>query len=235
MDVAAVEIRNLSYSYPDNTSALEDVSLAVGAGERVVILGANGAGKSTLLLHLNGLLRGSGLVRICGLEVKRRNLNEIRRKAGVVFQNPDDQLFCPTVYEDIAFGLRNLGFSEEVVKGKVRDSLEQTGVPGFEHRSAHHLSFGQKRRVAIAAVLAMEPEILVLDEPTSNLDPKGKRQIRSLLGEISLTQIIVTHDLNSVREMADRVVVMFRGRIFADGKPEEILGDEELLKAADLW
>lgn len=235
MDVAAVEIRNLSYSYPDNTEALEDVSLNITVGERVVILGANGAGKSTLLLHLNGLLRGSGLVRICGLEVKRRNLNEIRRKAGVVFQNPDDQLFCPTVYEDIAFGLRNLGFSEEAVKGKVRDSLEQTGVPGFEHRSAHHLSFGQKRRVAIATVLAMEPEILVLDEPTSNLDPKGKRQIRSLLGEISLTQIIVTHDLNSVREMADRVVVMFGGRIFADGKPGEILGDEELLKAADLW
>ena len=230
----AVEIRDLSYSYPDGTKALDNIDLTVTTGEKVVILGANGAGKSTLLLHLNGLLRGNGLVRICGLETSRKNLNEIRRRVGMVFQNPDDQLFCPTVYEDIAFGLRNLGYTEDAVLRKVEESLLAVGLNGIAGRSAHHLSFGQKRRVAIATVLAMEPEILVLDEPTSNLDPKGKRQIRSLLAEIGLTQIIVTHDLDSVREMAGRVVVVFRGKIFADGKPDEILTDKELLKAVDL-
>ena len=230
----AVEIRDLSYSYPDGTKALDNIDLTVTTGEKVVILGANGAGKSTLLLHLNGLLRGNGLVRICGLETSRKNLNEIRRRVGMVFQNPDDQLFCPTVYEDIAFGLRNLGNAEDKVSEKVEEVLLAVGLNGIAGRSAHHLSFGQKRRVAIATVLAMEPEILVLDEPTSNLDPKGKRQIRSLLAEIGLTQIIVTHDLDSVREMAGRVVVVFRGKIFADGKPDEILTDKELLKAVDL-
>lgn len=230
----AVEIENLSYSYPDGAKALDNIGLIVTTGEKVVILGANGAGKSTLLLHLNGLLRGCGQVRICGLETGRKNLDEIRRKVGMVFQNPDDQLFCPTVYEDIAFGLRNLGYNEDAVLRKVEESLLAVGLNGIAGRSAHHLSFGQKRRVAIATVLAMEPEILVLDEPTSNLDPKGKRQIRNLLAEIGLTQIIVTHDLDRVREMADRVVIMFRGRVFADGKPEVILSDDELLKAADL-
>ena len=230
----AVEIRDLSYSYPDGTKALDNIDLTVTTGEKVVILGANGAGKSTLLLHLNGLLRGNGLVRICGLETSRKNLNEIRRRVGMVFQNPDDQLFCPTVYDDIAFGLRNLGNAEDKVSEKVEEVLLAVGLNGIAGRSAHHLSFGQKRRVAIATVLAMEPEILVLDEPTSNLDPKGKRQIRSLLAEIGLTQIIVTHDLDSVREMAGRVVVVFRGKIFADGKPDEILTDKELLKAVDL-
>lgn len=230
-----IEIEDLTYIYPDGKKALENINLKIIAGEKVVILGANGAGKSTLLLHLNGLLRGSGKVTIAGIEIGPKNLKEIRRKVGMVFQNPDDQLFCPTVYDDIAFGLRNLGFDENLAGRLVKKALHEVGLDGFDERSAHHLSFGQKRRTAIATVLAMAPEIIVLDEPTSNLDPKGKRRIKELLKKIGGTQVIVTHDLLNAAELAERVVVLAEGRVFADGPSEKILADEDLLRNAGLW
>jgi cobalt/nickel transport system ATP-binding protein len=225
----AVEINKLVYSYPDGTLALRGVNLTIEEGESVGIVGPNGAGKSTLLLHLNGILMGRGEVRIFGLPVDKQNLREIRRRVGLVFQDPDDQLFSPTVFDDVAFGPMNMGFSREEVAAAVSRALQEVGVTGQEKRSAHHLSYGQKKRVAIATVLSMNPDLLVLDEPSSNLDPRARREFSELLQGMKITKILVTHDLPFVFENCDRVVVMSGGKVAADGEAFDILSNEELL------
>jgi cobalt/nickel transport system ATP-binding protein len=233
MNVPAVQIEALSYSYPDGSPALREISLTLAHGERVALVGANGAGKSTLLLHLNGILL-SGSVTICGLPVVKRNLKAIRQKVGLVFQNPDDQLFCPTIFEDVAFGPRNLQLPEHEVRRRVEAALRAVGLADSGGRSAFHLSIGEKKRAALATVLAMQPEILVLDEPTSNLDPRGRREIIQVLRDLGGTQLIATHNLDLVRALCTRVLVMRAGRIVADGAPRTVLADEEFLKANDL-
>lgn len=226
----AVEIRDLYYAYPDGTPALRGVNLLVEEGESVGIVGPNGAGKSTLLLHLNGILTGRGEVRIFGLPVEKANLREIRRRVGLVFQDPDDQLFSPTVFDDVAFGPLNMGLSREEVAAAVTRALEQVGLEGMEKRSAFHLSFGQKKRAAIATVLSMNPDLLVLDEPSSNLDPRARREFSELLQRTKITKILVTHDLPFVFENCERVVVMDRGKVVADGDVIAIMSDERLLQ-----
>ena len=229
-----MEIKDLDYAYPDGTIALRGVNLTVEEGESVGIVGPNGAGKSTLLLHLNGILTGRGEVRIFGLGVERKNLREIRRRVGLVFQDPDDQLFSPTVFDDVAFGPINMGLPREEVEAAVARALEEVGVTGQERRSAHHLSYGQKKRVSIATVLSMRPDLLVLDEPSSNLDPRARREFSELLQGMKITKILVAHDLPFVFENCDRVVVMSGGRVVADGDAFSILSDEALLAAHGL-
>ena len=225
-----IQIENLSFSYPDGTPALQGVSLDILKDQKIAFIGPNGAGKSTLLLHLNGVFSCNGSVRVLGMKLEKKNLKSIRQKVGLVFQNPDDQLFCPTVFDDVAFGARNLNLSEEQVTERVTRALAEVGLVGFEHHSAFHLSFGEKKRVSIATVLAMDSEILVLDEPTSNLDPRGKKEIAQLLREIDGTQIIVTHDLSLAQNLCDRVVVLSKGKKVADGPTEQILKDQTFLE-----
>jgi len=229
-----IRIEKLSFSYPDGTRALQDVSLDILCHQKVALIGPNGAGKSTLLLHFNGIFSCNGSVEVLGMKLEKKNLHAIRQKVGLVFQNPDDQLFCPTVFDDVAFGARNLGLAEDLVARRVRESLESVGLAGFEQHSAFHLSFGEKKRVSIATVLAMDSEILIFDEPTSNLDPRGKREITQLLRRIDGTQIIVTHDLGLVENLCDRVVVLSKGQKVADGTVREILSNQALLEAHGL-
>jgi len=231
---AVIRIRSLSWSYPDGHPALDDVSLDVLTGEKVGLVGANGAGKSTLLLHLNGVLPSGGCVRVLGMVVEKANLRAIRQSVGLVFQNPDDQLFCPTVGDDVAFGPRQLRLPEEQVAARVRESLAAVGLSGFEERSPFHMSFGEKKRVAIATVLSMAPKILALDEPTSNLDPKARRELIKLLERLGGVQVIASHDLDLVRTLCDRVVLLSKGRAVASGAPAEILADRALLQAHGL-
>lgn len=226
----AIEIKNLCYIYPDGTEALRNIDLSIENGESVALVGPNGAGKSTLILHLNGLLRGEGEVRVFGLPINDENVREIRRRVGVVFQDPDDQLFSPTVFDDVAFGPLNMGLPREEVERRVRKALEAVGMAGFEKRAAFHLSFGQKKRVAIATVLSMEPDVLVLDEPWGNLDPRGRRGLLNVLQSLPVTRLIVTHDLFYTMELCDRVVMMDGGRIIADAPLAQILADEGILK-----
>jgi len=230
----AVEIRNLSFRYPDGKTALKDVSFDLDPGERIAIMGGNGAGKSTLLMCLNGVLQSAGEILICGTPVIKKNYKPVRQKVGLLFQNADDQLFCPTVYDDVAFGLRNRGEKEDVIRRKVTESLHAVGLRGFERRNAFHLSVGEKKRVALATALCMEVEILALDEPTSSLDPKGKRELTDLLKRYSQTQIIATHDLHLARELCGRIVILANGSKIADGETREILKRKELLLAAGL-
>jgi len=230
----AVEIKDLYYVYPDGTPALRGVNLTIEEGESVGIVGPNGAGKSTLLLHLNGILTGRGEVKIFGLPVEKKNLREIRRRVGLVFQDPDDQLFSPTVFDDVAFGPINMGLSQEEVASAVSRALEEVGVTGQEKRSAHHLSYGQKKRVSIATVLSMNPDLLVLDEPSSNLDPRARREFSELLQPMKITKILVTHDLPFVFENCDRVVILSGGKVAADGEAFSILSDEDLLSGYGL-
>jgi cobalt/nickel transport system ATP-binding protein len=229
-----IEIKNLSFTYPDGHRGLKDVNFAVCPGENVAVIGPNGAGKSTLLLHLNGILRGNSTVKICGLTVVEKNLKEIRKKVGLIFQDPEDQLFSLNVFDDVAFGPINMGYSESEVKRRVAQALEWVGMVGYEQRSPHHLSVGEKKRIAIATVLALSPEILVIDEPTSNLDPRSKWSLVELLNQLPITKIIATHDLELVRALCHRTVVMDEGKIAADGKTESILNDILLLKAHGL-
>jgi cobalt/nickel transport system ATP-binding protein len=229
---AAVEVRDLTYSYPDGSPALRGVDLSVAAGERVAVLGPNGAGKTTLILHLNGILLPSeGTVEIGGLSVVPENFKEIRRRVGVVFQDPDDQLFMPTVRDDVAFGPANLGLRDEALAERVRGALDAVGMGHAAPRPPHHLSFGQRRRIALATVLAMDPQILVLDEPTSNLDPAARRDLADILTSLPVTGLIVTHDLPYALELCPRSVILNEGTVVADGPTAEILGDAALLAA----
>ncbi len=229
-----IDVRDLSFVYPDGTYGLRKVSLTVHAGESVAVVGPNGAGKSTLLLHLNGVLRGNSTVEICGMPVKDGNLKEIRRRVGLVFQDPDDQLFSLTVFEDVGFGPLNMGCGEAEVRERVSRALEWVGMKGYEKRSPHHLSIGEKKRIAIATVLALDPEVLALDEPTSNLDPRSKWSLVALLKRLPVTKVIATHDLDVVRALCQRVVVLDRGEVVADGTTEAILNDLPLMRAHGL-
>jgi cobalt/nickel transport system ATP-binding protein len=228
---AVLRVRGLSYRYPDGTLALQDVSLELREGERLALMGPNGAGKSTLLLHLNGLLEGEGRIEVDGMALGKRTLRAVRQKVGLVFQNPDDQLFCPTVFEDVAFGPRNLGLDEAEVGRRVQVSLEAVGLAGFEARNPSHLSIGEKKRAAIATVCAMQPRLLVFDEPTSSLDARGRRSIVELLLRLGGSQIIVTHDLALVRSLCSRAMVMGGGRGLADGPVGTVLADAARLES----
>ena len=229
----AIEITNLKYRYHDGTEALRGVSLCIAPGECVALLGPNGSGKSTVLLHLNGILpeklSADGAVKILGNPIATENLGTIRRQVGLVFQDPDDQLFCPTVQEDVAFGPQQLDLADAEVSARVQKSLAQVGLAGFEHRATHHLSHGEKRRVCLAGVLACEPAILILDEPTSDLDPRGRREFKALLRQIPATKLIATHDLELAVELCSRAIVLDRGEIVADGPTVELLNDEDLM------
>ena len=225
-----LEVANLSFAYPDGHQALHTVSLSIGAGEKVALVGPNGAGKSTLMLHLNGLLAGDGTLAVAGLPIRKENLPLIRSKVGMVFQNPDDQLFSPTVFDDVAFGPLHMGYPEAEVRQRVETALAQVGMAGFGERLSHHLSIGQKKRVAIATVLSMDPEILVLDEPSAGLDPRARRSLIELLRELPLTMLVSTHDMLLVQELFPRMIVMDEGRVVADGDTAVLLRDVAFLE-----
>jgi cobalt/nickel transport system ATP-binding protein len=226
----AVRIEDLDYAYPDGHRALTSVSLQVNKGESVAIMGPNGAGKSTLALHLNGILTGRGRIEIMGLEVNKKNMREIRGKVGLVFQDPDDQLFSPTVRDDVAFGPLNQGLTPDEVDHAVSRALAWVGMEAFEDRSPHHMSFGEKKRVSVATVLSMDPEILVLDEPVSNMDPRGRREFIELIKTLEATKFVVTHDVAMAQEICGRIVLMDKGEIVADGRPESVFEDRVLLE-----
>jgi cobalt/nickel transport system ATP-binding protein len=229
---SAFSVHDLAFAYPDGHEALFGVTLEVGEGERVALLGPNGAGKTTLVLHANGVLTPqSGSVRVGGLEVTKKNLSEIRRRVGIVFQDPDDQLFMPTVREDVAFGPANLGIRGDELQARVSAALSAVRMEAYADRPPHHLSFGQRRRVAIATVLSMDPDILVLDEPTSNLDPASRRELSEILEPLPLTMIMVTHDLPYALQMCERAALMDGGVIVADGATTEILSNATLMSA----
>jgi cobalt/nickel transport system ATP-binding protein len=237
-DVNALDVVDLAYRYPDGTAALQGVHLTVAPGERVGLLGPNGAGKSTLLLHLNGLLPErpdpSPAIHVFGTPVTEPHLAAIRAAVGLLFQDPDDQIFCPTVWEDVAFGPRQLGLRGDEITARAARALEQVGLAGFGDRLPHHLSRGEKRRVCLAGLLACEARLLALDEPTSDLDPRGRRELKALLAGLPVAQVIATHDLELVVELCPRVVVLDRGAVVAEGPTAEVLADEELMLAHGL-
>jgi cobalt/nickel transport system ATP-binding protein len=224
-----IKIENLNFAYPDGRRVLRDITLIVTRGEKVALIGPNGAGKSTFLLHLNGILRQNGAVKILGQNLNQSNIKRIKSQVGMVFQNPDDQLFSPTVFDDVAFGPLNMGWAEERVRQVVKTALESVGMSGFEKRSPHHLSLGEKKRIAMATVLSMNPEILVFDEPSSNLDPLSRWGLMRLLQSLPVTQIIATHDLELVKLICARTLILFQGKIVADGPTAKILENKRLL------
>ncbi|GAA4094943.1 energy-coupling factor ABC transporter ATP-binding protein [Nonomuraea soli] len=228
----SLEVSQLAYAYPDGTQALFGVDLSIGRGERVALLGPNGAGKTTLVMHLNGILTpGHGTVHVAGVPVVRDRLKEVRQRVGLVFQDPDDQLFMPTVRDDVAFGPANMGVRGEELERVVKEALDRVGMLEAIDRPPHHLSFGQRRRVAVATVLAMEPEILVLDEPSSNLDPAARRELAEILRSLEVTVLMVTHDLPYALELCERSLILSGGVIAADGPTRELLADDGLLAA----
>lgn len=228
----ALAVAGLEFAYPDGHRALTGVDLSVDVGEKVAILGPNGAGKTTLALHLNGILRGiGGSIEVGGLALDEGTLPEIRRRIGLVFQDPDDQLFMPTVRDDVAFGPANLGLSGDELDARVMEALEAVEADQFANRAPHHLSGGERRRVAIATVLAMRPDLLVLDEPTAGLDPAARREILDLLQSLDITQLIITHDLPFALELCPRSIIMSGGRIAADDRTGALLADQDLLAA----
>ncbi|UCG09946.1 MAG: ATP-binding cassette domain-containing protein [Dehalococcoidia bacterium] len=229
-----IKINNLSFIYPDGQPALSGLSLTVGQGESVAVIGPNGAGKSTLLLHLNGILHSNGTVKVFDRPVNDKNLRWVRSRVGLVFQDPDDQLFSPTVFDDVAFGPINMGYSEAEVHRAVSKALEWVGMTGYEKRSSHHLSIGERKRIAIATVLSMSPQILALDEPSGNLDPRSKWSLISLLRRLPMTKIVATHDLELVRALCSRTVILDRGQIVIDDATSLILNDKSLLAAHGL-
>lgn len=228
--IAVVEMRSVDFTYPDGRKALDGVDLVVAEGDRIALLGPNGAGKTTLALHLNGILRGNGSITVGGLEVHDDNLTEIRRRVGLVFQDANDQLFMPTVAEDVAFGPANLGLEGEELDRRVNEALGQVDARSLAPRPPHHLSGGEKRSAAIATALAMEPQVLVLDEPTSGLDPQGRRELAETLLSLQVTLLVITHDLPFALALCEKSVIMDGGRVVAEGTTEEILGDKELLR-----
>ena len=224
-----IEIRNLSFSYPDGKQALAGINLLVQPGEKVALVGANGAGKSTLLYHLNGIFTGSGMIRVNQLELNKNNLPRVRAMVGLVFQNPDDQLFSPTVYEDVAYGPTYQGFDPHIVREKVALALKAVHMEDYTLRNPYHLSSGEKKRIAIATVLSMQPQILAFDEPTAGLDPRARRELIDLLLELQQTMIIATHDMNMVEQLTPRTILLNHGKIAADGPSLDILRNDRLL------
>lgn len=235
-----INAKNLVYSYDDGTKALKGIDFQISKGDMVALIGRNGAGKSTLLLHLNGILKpDKGEIFIDGEELKynKKSLIKFRQKVGIVFQNPDDQIFAPTVEEDVAFGPLNLKLSQKETQKRVTEALERVGMSGFEKKAPHYLSGGQKKRVAIAGILAMKPEMIILDEPTAGLDPAGVKKIMDLLKELNnegITILVSTHDVDLVAEFASNVYVMSDGEIIGKGTPEEIFNNEEIIEKAYL-
>lgn len=235
-----IQTENMSFTYPDGTSALYDINIEIKEGERVAVIGSNGAGKSTLFAHFNGINKPtSGLIKIDDKPIiyEKKELLQIRQKVGIVFQNPDDQLFAPTVIEDVAFGPMNLGLSEDEVDERVEEALELVGMTGLEKKAPHHLSGGQKKRVAIAGILAMKPKIMVMDEPTTGLDPTGVEQVMDILYTLNqqdMSIIVASHDVEMVTAFADKIFILHDGEIIGQGTPEEIFNDHETLKRAHL-
>lgn len=225
-----VRVRDLYYTYPDGREALRGLSLDVQHHESVALLGPNGAGKSTVLLHLNGLLQGKGEIEVCGLPVRKENFHVLRQKVGLVFQNPEDQLFMPTVLEDVAFGPMNAGLEHGEVLERCHRALKSVGLVGLEERSTHGLSLGEKKRVALATVLAMDCEVLALDEPTSGLDPRGKGEIITLLRSLPVTRLIATHHLDLAAALCGRSIILEEGRVVAYGETSRMLEDHALLR-----
>ncbi len=233
-----IRVEQLSFHYPDGRAALREVSFSVADGETVGLIGPNGAGKSTLLLHLNGLLgqppAPEGRVTVDDLPVAEPHLAEIRRRVGLLFQDPDDQLFCTTVAEDVGFGPRQLGLSPEEIPRRVTDALRQVELEGFAARVPQHLSLGEKKRVALAGVLACRPRVLLFDEPTANFDPRGRREFIALCRRLPATKLIASHDLEMILALCDRVLVLDGGRLVAEGETRAVLGDEPLMLAHGL-
>jgi len=230
-----IEAVNLNYSYPDGTAALEDINFTITHGESVAVIGENGAGKSTLLMHLNGaLLPSAGEIRIGHIPVTKKTVREIRKNIGMVFQNPDDQLFMPTVFDDVAFGPQNLGMPEKDVTECTLNALGTVGLSHLKDRHPYHLSGGEKRRIAIATVLSMSPSVLALDEPSAGLDPKSRRNLISLLKSFTHTKIIASHDLDMIAETCSRTIVLYSGKVEADAPTEEIFRNTALLERCSL-
>lgn len=229
-----VELQDWTVTYPDGTVAVDHLNLRIGQGEHLALIGANGAGKSSLILSMVGVLPGKGRVTVDGVELGPKTLNAIRTKVGVVFQNPDDQLFLPTIYDDIAFGPRNLGLDEESVRHRVEDRLELLHISHLRNRTALKLSGGEKRMAAMATVLAMKPSVMVLDEPTAFLDPKARRNLIRVLQSLPHTMLIATHDLTFAAEVCPRCVLMKQGKLFADGSSRALLYDTETMEQADV-
>ena len=230
----SIEIEHLSFTYPDGHRALEDVSLFIQPGEKVALVGPNGAGKSTLILHLNGILSGLGRLRVCGLEVNKGNLGRVRGMVGLVFQIPDYQLFSPTVYDDVAFGPIYQGLPTLEVETRVIEALAAVHLSDYARRISHHLSAGEKKRIAIATVLSMKPEVLILDEPTAGLDPRARRSLIDMLRELPLTMLASTHDMLMVRDLFPRMVILDEGQVVADGPTRVLMDDAALLEAHGL-
>ncbi len=234
----SIHVDGLSFKYPDGYPALKDVSVAIAPGEKVALLGRNGAGKSTLILHLNGIFPvQQGRAQVCGIDLKgcnKQELAQVRAAVGLVFQQPDDQLFSPTVFDDVAFGPIYQGLPEQVVRERVTQALADVHMGEFGDRVSHHLSVGQKKRIAIATVLSMQPEVLVLDEPTAGLDPRGRRELINLLRELPPTMLVSTHDLRMAQELFPRSIIMDNGCVVADGATQALLADDALLHAHGL-
>ena len=230
----AIHAANLRFDYPNGVPGLAGIDLRVGHGERVAVIGPNGAGKTTLMLHLNALLTGTGELEVAGLRVGHDDVRDLRARVGLIFQDPDDQLFMPTVREDVAFGPLNLGLSKPEVQDRVTRALTAVRMDAHGERAPHQLSLGQRRRVAIASVLAMDPSLLVLDEPSANLDPRTRRELIETLDQIDRTLLIVTHDLPLAAALCERAVLLSGGRIVADRPTLDLLADEPLLAAHDL-
>jgi cobalt/nickel transport system ATP-binding protein len=230
----SIEVENLSYAYPDGTLALSNVSIRIKPGEKVALVGPNGAGKSTLILHLNGILSGEGKVCVCGLNVIKENLGRVRSSVGLVFQSPEDQLFSPTVFDDVAFGPLYQGLPSTEVLERVDEALKAVHMEKYKKRVSHHLSMGEKKRIAIATVLSMHPEVLVFDEPTGGLDPRSRRTLIHLLKELPLTMLVSTHDMLLVREIFPRMIILDECRLVADGPTQVLMEDMALLEAHGL-
>jgi cobalt transport protein ATP-binding subunit len=225
-----IRVRGLSFTYPDGRQALHDINLAIDAGKKVAVVGPNGAGKSTLFLHLNGILGGEGEVHVAGLEVGAKTMRAVRAKVGLVFQDPDDQLFSPTVYEDVAFGPLHMGRPADEVRERVKRALAEVGMSEHEGHMPHHLSLGERKRVAIATVLAMSPEILVLDEPSAGLDPRARRNLIRLLQDLPQTMLVATHDMRLVWDLCPHTVILDGGRLVAQGETVAMLRDAALME-----